>query len=447
MKLWQKNYNADKEIERFTVGNDYLLDKNLIKYDVYGSIAHSSMLKKIKILNNIEFNKIKKELKGILKLNEKNNFKIKLEDEDVHTAIENHLVKKLGSIGKKVHTARSRNDQILVDLRLYSKENLLEVSKALIDLISITLNFAEKNKNTPMAGYSHAQKAMPSSIGLLFGAYAESLLDNFELIGAAYMLNNQNPLGSAAGYGTGINIDRNLTAKLLGFDKVQNNTLYVQNSKGKIESSIIFSLSKIMQDLEKISNDLILFSMDEFNYFNLPDKFTTGSSIMPNKKNPDVLELVRAKSSVVESLLFQANSISKKTLSGYNRDSQLIKEPLMQSFKITLDSVKIMSLVIKGLEVNEKNCINSCANEIFATDELTNLIKLGVPMREAYKKIANNLNKVKKQDAKKNILEKKHIGATGNLNLKESKDKLKQINSAISLEDKKLSSALSKLVK
>jgi len=330
-KLWQKSYKLDEEIEKFTVGNDFLLDKELVKYDVYGSIAHAAMLNKINIINKNEFKKLKNALLGILKLDEKNKFEIKQEDEDVHTAVENYLTKKLGNLGKKIHTARSRNDQVLVDIRLYSKEKLLEVKKALIDLVSTILNFAEKNKNIPIPGYTHTRKAMPSSIGLLFGAYAESLLDNFELIETAYKLNNQNPLGSAAGYGINLEIDRELTTKLLGFEKVQNNVLYVQNSRGKIESVIVFALSKMMNDLAKISNDLILFSMEEFGYFTLPDKFTTGSSLMPQKKNPDVLELIRAKSSIVESNLFQINNIISKLISGYNRDLQLTKEPLINS--------------------------------------------------------------------------------------------------------------------
>ena len=447
MKLWQKDFELNEEIEKFTVGNDYLLDKNLVKFDVYGNIAHAQMLNKINIINNDEFKKIKKALIGILELNKKNKFEIKQEDEDVHTAIENYLTKTLGKLGKKIHTARSRNDQVLVDTKLYSKEKILEVSKALSGLVSTILDFAEKNKNIPMPGYTHTRKAMPSSVGLLFGAYAESLLDDFELIDAAYKLNNQNPLGCAAGYGVNLEIDRELTTKLLGFDKVQNNVLYVQNSRGKIESVIIFALSKIMDDLAKISNDLILFSMDEFGYFTLPDKFTTGSSIMPNKKNPDVLELIRAKSSVVQSYLFQLNSITSKLISGYNKDGQLTKEPLINSFDITLASVNIMNLVLKGLKVNKENCIKAFDNEIFATDEVMDLVKKEVPFREAYVKVGKNLKKVKKIDPKKNILSKKHIGATGNLGLEKAKAKLSKIKSEISKKENEFHSKIKDLVK
>ncbi|MBI3034947.1 argininosuccinate lyase [Candidatus Woesearchaeota archaeon] len=447
MKLWQKDYKLNKEVEKFTVGNDYLLDKNLVKYDVYGSIAHATMLNKIGILTREELNKLKKALIGILKLNESNNFEIKLEDEDVHTAIENYLTKKLGNIGKKIHTARSRNDQVLVDLRLYSKEKILEVEKELVNLLYTIIYFAGKNKNVPMPGYTHTRKAMSSSAGLLFGAYAESLLDDFELLETAYKLTNQNPLGSAAGYGISLNVDRELTTKLLGFEKVQNNVLYVQNSRGKIESIIVFALSKIMEDLAKISNDLIIFNMEELGFFQLPDEFTTGSSMLPHKKNPDVLELIRAKSSIVDSYLFQINGIIKKIPSGYNRDLQLIKEPLMQGFEIALSSINVMSLLIKELKVNKDNCIKACTNEIFAADDVINLVKTGVPLRDAYKQVAKNPENLPKIDAIANIISKKHIGATGNLGLDKLKQKIKSINAGIDSEIKKFNSKIKVLLR
>ena len=446
MKLWQKNYNVDKEIEKFTVGNDYLLDKNLVKYDVYGSIAHATMLNKINMINSNELKKLKNAFLEILKLSEAGKFEIKQEDEDCHTAIENYLTKKLGDLGKKIHTARSRNDQVLVATRIYSKEKIMEASKALVSLVSTLVDFAEKNKNMPMPGYTHTRKAMPSSAGLLFGAYAESLIDDFELIETAYKLNNQNPLGSVTGYGVNLEINRELTTKLLGFEKVQNNALYAQNSRGKIESAIVFALSKIMDDLAKISNDLIMFSMEGFGYFALPDQFTTGSSFMPHKKNPDVLELIRAKSTVVQSNLYQLNNMASKLISGYNRDGQLTKEPLMESFEITLSSINVMNLVLKGLKVNKEDCIKAFDNEIFATDEALNLVKKGVPFREAYKKVAGNLNKVQKADPVKNIQPKKHIGATGNLGLGKAKVQLSKIKLEISKQESEFSSKLKNLL-
>src|SRR3989338_9426257 len=276
MKLWQKDYKLNEEIEKFTVGNDFLLDKNLVKYDVYGSIAHAIMLNRI----------------GILSKEESNNANEKL------------LEKKLGDLGKKIHTARSRNEQVLVDLRLYSKEKLIEVQKCALDLASALIDAAEKFKSVPMPGYTHSRKAMPSSVGLFFSSFAESMMDNLEIIEEAYEVNDQSPLGSGAGYGLPLNVDRKLVAELLGFEKVQNNPIYVQSSRGKFESFIIFALGAVMGDLAKLSNDLIIFSMDEFGFFKLPDEFCTGSSIMPQKKNPDVLELVRAKAAKIDSNLY-----------------------------------------------------------------------------------------------------------------------------------------------
>lgn len=435
MKLWQKDFNVDKEIEKFTVGNDYLLDKNLVKYDVYGSIAHAAMLNQIGILNNDEFKKLKNALLEILELDSNGKFEIKQEDEDCHTAIENYLVKKLGALGKKIHAGRSRNDQVLTALRLYSKDSLLEINGALIGLVSTIVDFAEKNKFVPMPGYTHTRKAMPSSIGLLFGTYAESLIDNFELLKVAYKLNNQNPLGSAAGYGVNLDIDRQLTTKLLGFDKLQNNVLYVQNSRSKIESIIIFALAKIMEDLNKISSDLILFSMDEFGFFTLPDKLTTGSSLMPHKKNPDVLELIRAKASVVQSYLYLTNNIASNLISGYHRDFQLTKEALMNSFYIAISSIKILDLTLKEIKVNKEKCFNSFTNEIFATDKVLELVKEGKPFREAYKEVAENISKVKQVDPIQNIKSKSHIGSTGNLEFEKIRLQLNKIKKELVNEE------------
>lgn len=446
-KLWQKNYDVDREIEKFTVGNDYLLDKNLVKYDVYGSIAHAIMLNKIGILSKDELKKLKKALQEILSLNKNEKFEIKQEDEDCHTAIENYLAKKLGDLGKKIHTARSRNDQVLVDLRLYAKENLLKVNETLIGLAGSILKFAEKNKGIPMPGYTHTRKAMPSSAGLLFGAYAESLLDDLELLKLAYNLNNQNPLGSAAGYGVNLEIDRDLTTKLLGFEKVQNNSIYAQNSRCKIESTIIFSLSKIMDDLSKMASDLIMFSMDEFGFFSLPDKLTTGSSLMPHKKNPDVLELIRGKATQVQSYLFLTGNIAPKLISGYHRDFQTAKEPLMKSFDIAIASIGILDLAINELKVNKEKCINSFTNDLFATDKAIGLAKKGIPFRESYKKVASSLGKVEKIDPVLNIGSKIHIGATGNLGLEKAKSSLEKTKQEIENESKNFHAKISLLIK
>lgn len=436
MKLWQKNYKLNEEIEKFTVGNDYLIDKNLVKYDVYGSIAHAAMLNKIGILTKDELNKLRKTLVQIFHSNEK--FEINIEDEDVHTAIENYLTKKLGDLGKKIHTARSRNDQVLVDLRLYSKEKLLEVQKLTLNLASTLVNASEKYQNTPMPGYTHSRKAMPSSVGLFFGSFAESLIDDMGLLEKAYEINDQSPLGSGAGYGLPLNIDRQLTSDLLGFKKVQNNTLYVQNSRGKFESVIVFALSNVMNDLAKLSNDLIIFSMDEFGFFKLPDELCTGSSIMPQKKNPDVFELTRAKASKVDANLFLIKSIVSKLQSGYNRDFQLTKEPLIESFEIALSALKIFKMIIEKIEIDEQKCVQACTPELFATEQVYELVKNGISFRDAYKEVARNI---------KNVESKKHFVATGKLGLEQLKQKLNSMNVKIDSEIKAFSYKLKAILK
>ena len=268
-----------------------------------------------------------------------------------------------------------------------------------------------------MPGYTHTQRAMPSSVGLLAGAFLESLLDDLILLKTAYKLNNQCPLGSAAGYGASLPIDRQLVSDLLGFEKVQNNVIYVQNSRGKIESIILSALTQIMLDLSKLATNLILFSTVEFGYFSIPKEFCSGSSIMPQKVNPCVLELVRAKASIVEGYMLQINGIINNLLAGYNRDLQLTKEPLMKGIDLTLDSINIMGLIISKLKVNKEKCIEGCSPEIFATDYALDLVRNGTPFRDAYKVIAKNVGKLKKIDPVKNIKNKKHLGATGNLGL------------------------------
>ncbi|MEK6984537.1 MAG: argininosuccinate lyase [Nanoarchaeota archaeon] len=448
MKLWQKNYKLNEEIEKFTVGNDYLIDKNLVKYEVYGSIAHATMLNKIGILSKNELKKLKKALVEIFYGSKK--FQIKIEDEDVHTAIENYLIKKLGNLGKKIHTARSRNDQVLVDVRLYSKEKLLEVQKLTLELASALVNIAENYKDTPMPGYTHSRKAMPSSVGLYFGSFAESLIDDLEILEEAYELNNQCPLGSGAGYGLPLNIDRQLVADLLGFERIQNNVLYVQNSRGKFESVIIFALSNIMSDLARLSNDLILFSMDEFGFFTLPDEFCTGSSIMPQKKNPDVLELTRAKAAKVDSNLYLVKSIISKLQSGYTRDFQLTKEPLIESFEITLSTLKIFKIIIEKIKVDKEKCIEACTDDLFATEHAYELVKKGTPFRDAYKEVAKNIENQKifsKKNFFANVQSKKHVGATGNLGLGKLKQQITLINAEIDAEIRKFYSTMEMLLR
>ena len=443
-KLWDKGISVDKAVEAFTVGDDYLLDSQLVKWDVVGSIAHASMLSKIGILSSKEKISLIKNLKKIISLKDK--FSIKQSDEDVHTAVEQFLTKQLGEVGKKIHTGRSRNDQILVDIRLYSKDQLIMVIEKLLSLAGSLASFADKHKSIPLPGYTHTRKAMPSSVGLWAGAFSESLLDDLLLLKTAYKLNNQCPLGSAASYGVPLAIDRQYVSTLLGFAKVQNNTLYAGNSRGKFESVILNGLLQVMFDLGKMASDLILFSEDTFGYFSLPEQFCTGSSIMPQKKNPDVLELVRAKQHVVESNLFQVNSIIKNLISGYHRDFQLTKKPLMEGLQITISSLSIMELIIKHLKINKEKCVAGCTPELFATDYALQLVKEGAAFRDAYKVVGKNLHGLKSINAVKRIDKQKHVGGTGNLGLGHLKNTIKKESLLISQEKDKFRKIINKLL-
>lgn len=391
MKLWQKEYELNRLVEKYTAGHDPLIDLNLVKHDCIASMAHAKMLNKVGIISDKELLELERELKNIIKLAQRKKFTIKIEDEDCHTAIENHLAKKLGETGKKIHTARSRNDQVLTAIRLYSKDRIKEIENTLLEFIETLKTVGKKYEDVEMPGYTHSRKAMPYSVGKYFEAFKEAVDDDLQLLKMAYRINDQNPLGSAAGYGAGIKIDRDLTTELLDFSKTQKNELYCQNSRGKFESIILFVLSQIMLDLQRLANDLIQFSMDEFGYFSLPDKFCTGSSLMPHKKNPDVLELIRAETVVIVSYYFRVIDILRGLHSGYSRDLQLTKEPLMKSFDITLDTLKMMILVINNLKVNKENCKRACTEETHSVEKIYDLVKKGRAFRDAYQEVSKKI--------------------------------------------------------
>ena len=428
MKLWNNNNHqeADREIERFTAGEDVSLDQLLVKYDVVGSIVHAMMLQKIGILTEDELMDLKKTLLEIIELNKKGQFKIEAWEEDVHTKIENYLTSKLGESGKKIHTGRSRNDQVLVDLRLYTKEKLLKIQKNLLNLCNALITFSKENKSLPMPGYTHLQKAMPSSVDLWALSFVESLLDDLTFTKSVYNLNDQNPLGSGAGYGTPINLDRELTTNLLGFKKLQNNVLYVQNSRGKIESMVLAALAQIMLDLSKLSNDLILFSTEEFGFFEIPEEFKTGSSMMPKKRNPDALELIRARVSKVLSYYFQIMNTIKDLPSGYNRDLQETKEPILKGLTITNSCLEMMTPIINDLKVNKEKLEKAFSPEIYAADKAFELVAQGIPFREAYREIERNLEKVELTSPEEIIKKRKTKGTTGDLGLDELEKKIKE---------------------
>jgi len=384
-KLWGKNLN--KEVEDFTVGTDFQLDQRLVRYDCVGSIAHAIMLQKQGYLSVGEKRKLVQTLDEIIFLDEKGKFKIRKQDEDCHTAIENYLVKKLGDTGKKIHFCRSRNDQVLTALRLYYNLELGNCKKQANSLLESIKNFKKKYSGIMMPGYTHTRKAMPSSIDLWAESFADSFKDDLKLLNFTFNLVNQSPLGTGAGYGLPTKTDRKFTAEKLGFKKVQENPIYAQNSRGKFESIILHSLSQIMLDLNKISNDIIFFSIPEIGYFKLPDELCTGSSIMPHKKNPDVLEIMRANYHIVNSYEFQVKNTSSNLISGYHRDLQTTKEPIMKGFDITKQSLSAMSLVFDRLEVNKENCKKAMTKELYSVKEVYKLSKKGTPFRDAYNQI------------------------------------------------------------
>ena len=393
MKLWQKGYKLNEEIEKFTVGNDYLLDHKLVKYDCVASIAHAKALQKAKILTKKELDKLTTELNQIIKLDSNGKFIINQEDEDCHTAIEKHLTKKLNQLGKKIHTGRSRNDQVLTAIRLYEKEELKQIKILIFKLNEALITLIKKYGQVDFPGYTHMQKAMPTKVGIWLGQFVSGMQDNLILLKAVEKIIDKSPLGSAAGFGVPVfNINKTIATKELKFATVQKNPMYCQMSRGKFEGEIISFLGNIMFDLNKLSTDLILFSMKEFNYVELPKEFCTGSSIMPQKKNPDVLELIRAKYSIILGEEMKVKSLIGNLMSGYNRDLQLTKEPLFNSVDITKNCLKMITLVLNGLKINKKNCEEAMTKELFATEEAYKLVKKGMSFRDAYKEIGGKYN-------------------------------------------------------
>lgn len=388
MKLWQKDEQPNKKIEAFTVGNDYLLDLRLVKYDCRASMAHVRMLGKAGILTKAEVKALCDELAQIIQLSEQGKFAILPEQEDCHTAIENHLTEKLGEVGKKIHTARSRNDQVLTALRLYYKAEIADSVQLIGDFVVAARAFASKSGRTQFPGYTHTRKAMPTTIKTWAGAFTDAMSDNQRLLKAATELIDQSPLGTGAGYGVPLKIDRQATAQELGFKRVQGNPIYTQHSRGKFESSLLHVLTQIMYDLNRAATDLILFSLPQLGYIELPPDFCTGSSIMPQKQNPDVLELVRAKYHTVLACEMQLKTLGANLISGYHRDMQLMKEPTFTAIDVTKSCLDIMTLVFANMRVNAEKCKEGLTAEIFATAEAYELVSQGVPFREAYQQIA-----------------------------------------------------------
>jgi argininosuccinate lyase len=422
MKLWEKGIPTDKQIEQFTVGNDRDLDLVLAKYDALGSIAHAKMLGKIGLLTDAETVSLVSALEEIMIDVEKGNFVIEDSFEDVHSKIEYLLTVKLGDAGKKIHTARSRNDQVLVDVHLYLKDEtkaLKEQVKALFDLM---MESAEKHQNVLLPGYTHLQIAMPSSFGMWFSAYAESLIDDITMLNAALKIVDQNPLGSAAGYGSSFPIDRTFTTKELGFETLKYNAVAAQMSRGKSEKIVAFAMSSVAATLSKFSMDVCLYMSQNFDFIGLPAYLTTGSSIMPHKKNPDVFELIRGKCNKIQALPYEITLITNNLPSGYHRDLQLLKEglfPAIQNLKACLD-IAIFS--IKDIKVKDNILTDPKYNYLFTVDTLNEMVVAGMPFRDAYKAVAEQLENGTFESPKET--KHTHEGSINNLCLNEIKDKM-----------------------
>jgi len=444
-KIWGKDYELNELVEEFTVGQDYRLDMRLVTADCIASIAHARMLASIGVLTREENEALKRELGRIIEDYRSGGFFVERSDEDCHTAIENRLTERLGEAGKKIHTGRSRNDQVLAALRLYTRSALFTVAERGAELVARLLDFAEKNRTVPMPGRTHMQPAMPSSVGLWASAFAEELLDDLSLVWKSYELNDQSPLGSAASYGVPLPVDREMVSSLLGFHRLQNNVLYVNNSRGKFESIILDALDQCVLTLSKMAQDLILFSMPEFGYFSLPAELCSGSSIMPQKKNPDGLELVRSRSAVVSACSVQVKSIIRSLPSGYNRDFQDTKEPFLRGLDIAAACLGIMRLTIEKLQVDEERLVAAFEPEIFAADASYELVARGESFRDAYRKIGLNLEELQTRDPYSAIAQRTAVGTSGNLGVEKARGALEVYRRILSTEMGRVSSALKKL--
>lgn len=393
MKLWEKTTKVAEEIDRFTVGNDRELDLYLAKYDVLGSIAHITMLESIGLLEKEELPMLKKELKEIYAVAERGDFVIEDGIEDVHSQVELMLTRRLGDVGKKIHSGRSRNDQVLVDLKLFTRARIADVAQAVRSLFEKLQAQSERYKEVLMPGYTHLQVAMPSSFGLWFGAYTESLADDMLLLEAAWRMTNRNPLGSAAGYGSSFPLDREMTTRLLGFDSPDYNVVYAQMGRGKNERNVAFALAGIAGTVAKLAFDACMFNSQNFGFVKLPDECTTGSSIMPHKKNPDVFELIRARCNKLQALPQQITLIMNNLPCGYFRDLQEIKEVFLPAFDQLISCLDMASYIVERMTVNRHILDDPRYDLMFSVEEVNRLAAAGMPFRDAYRKVGLDIEK------------------------------------------------------
>ncbi len=393
MKLWEKSVQVNKDVETYTVGHDRELDVYLAPYDVLGSMAHITMLESIELLTREELDLLLNELKEIYKVASDGKFTIEDGIEDVHSQVELMLTRKLGDVGKKIHSGRSRNDQVLVDLKLFTRDQIHILTDSVSALIDVLLAQSERYKSVLMPGYTHLQIAMPSSFGLWFGAYAESLVDDLQVLLAAYKVCNRNPLGSAAGYGSSFPLNRQMTTDLLGFDSMDYNVVYAQMGRGKMEKIVSFAISSIAATLSKLSYDACMYNSQNFGFIKLSDEYTTGSSIMPHKKNPDVFELTRAKCNKLQGLPNDITLIVNNLPSGYFRDLQIIKELFIPAFEEINDCLHMVTRMMGEVKVNEHILDDPKYLLIFSVEEVNRLVLEGMPFRDAYKKVGLEIEK------------------------------------------------------
>ena len=412
-KLWEKNTQVNSKIEAFTIGSDRELDVFLARYDVLGSMAHIKMLESVGLLQPDELDSLLKELKNIYQLANEGQFTIEKGVEDVHSQVEMLLTGKLGDMGKKIHSGRSRNDQVLLDLKLFTRAEIEKTVSAVTGLFDVLIAQSNRYKDVLLPGYTHLQVAMPSSFGLWFGAYAESLADDLQLLLSAWKITNRNPLGSAAGYGSSFPLNRQMTTDLLGFDSMNYNVVYAQMGRGKMERTVANALASVAATVAKLAFDACMFTSQNFGFIRLPDEFTTGSSIMPHKKNPDVFELTRAKCNKIQSLPQQIMMITNNLPSGYFRDLQIIKEVFIPVFAELTDCLEMTSLMMAQVEINKDILKDPRYDFLFSVEEVNRLTLSGVPFRDAYKQVgleieAGNFKPVK-------TVNHTHEGSIGNL--------------------------------
>jgi argininosuccinate lyase len=440
----------DREVLDFTAGQDVQLDLALVKADCLGTAAHVIMLSRMPVkppvISPADSKKVIAELRNIIAQAQGDAFKITLADQDVHLAVERTLTSKLGDLGKKIHTGRSRNDQIAVDLRLYAKEEILCAIRETALLAAGLIDFAKKHAADPMVGRTHMQPAMPSSVGLWVSAHAESLLDDAALLMTAYELNDQCPLGSAAGYGAPLPLDRQLVSDLLGFSRPVHNVLYANHAQGKMESVILMAMGQAMLTLSRLAQDLMLFSMPEFGYFTLPAAFCTGSSIMPQKQNPDVLELVRGKAAKMMASILCVAELTRGAPSGYNRDLQEAKGPFLKGIHMTRASLRIMKRLTAGIQVNRKALLAGFTPGVFATDRALELVAGGMPFRDAYHYVKQHLDELKAINPHLAIAKKTHWGATAGLDFGGMSRRAREAAAFANEEKKAFEKTISKLI-